>query len=65
MSKPCVEYSPEGQEFWHEGWHDHVQDRECRYDALAGAGNPHADAYLAGWKAVDEFADEMQQRRAS
>jgi len=61
MVKSYADRSPDEQRYWIEGWNDHIKDRASRYDSLAVAGCPHADYYLAGWKSVDEFADEMMK----
>lgn len=65
MIKPYIERSADEHDAWLDGWHDHADGRESRYDSLIGAGDPHADYYLAGWKAQDEFADELVERLAS
>jgi hypothetical protein len=64
MIKPYTDRSAAEHRTWLRGWKDNSRGRESRYDALVGAGNPFADYYAAGFKAVDEFVDEMSERLA-
>jgi hypothetical protein len=64
MIKPYIERSADEHKVWLDGWHDHAQGRHSHHDLLVAIGDPHADYYLAGWKAVDEFVDEMSERLA-
>ena len=61
MIKNYADRSPDEQRYWIKGWDDCAKGKESQHEALAGAGSHLADYYLAGWKAVDECADEILQ----